>query len=548
MGSMNEDEVVIDQDFWVIQIKECLQRHGEKEEERDLCVSVFGVPKEMLTVKPEAYIPQCVSIGPYHHWRSQLLEMERYKIAAARRFQKTLTCDCKFESVVEEMKNYDWQIRNCYQKFLDYEEETLAWLMALDASFVLECLQFYAEGKDQASSPMSSKVKRLGRVLDPSRRSATHNAIMRDLMMLENQLPLFLLEKLLEIELGSQAKAEERLCNLVNLACKEWSPFMLKMRNSSRLCIKERGHILEVLYYSIVPAAAMGHTVSRKAKEGKVPLPDSSYLTRALKALWKALSSLKIGFVQLVSALPDRVLQGRPAQFVTQLSTNLVSAFETLSIKRKVETDDEKDEESGYSSAETPPTRDELAVPSVSELYSAGVKFRPTEGDVTTIRFDQKTATLYLPKLRLDSHTEVVLRNLVAFEASAAPSALIFTRYTDFMNGIIDSVEDVRLLRKSGIIYNHLTDDGKVTSLWNGLGKCVKLTRVKYLDQVIADVNKHYSNRWSVALKKHVNKYIFGSWQLLTVVATGILLLLTCFQAFCSVYDCKRWWSDSNIL
>lgn len=161
---------------------------------------------------------------------------------------------------------------------------------------------------------------------------------------------------------------------------------------------------------------------------------------------------------------------------MTQLSTNLVSACETLSIKRRDEKDEEKDEESGYSSTETPPTRDELAIPSVSDLYSAGVKFLPTEGDVTTIRFDQTTATLYLPKLRLDSNTEVVLRNLVAFEASAAPGALICTRYTYFMNGIIDSDEDVRLLRKSGIIHNHVADDGKVPSLWNGLGKCVKLT------------------------------------------------------------------------
>ena len=203
------------------------------------------------------------------------------------------------------------------------------------------------------------------------------------------------------------------------------------------------------------------------------------------------------------------------------------------------ETSEEKDEEEGYSSAETPPTRDELAVPSVSELCSAGVKFCPTNGDLTTIRFDQATATLYLPNLRLDSHTEVVLRNLVAFEASGTPGDLVFTRYTE---------EDVRLLRKSGIISNHLADDGKVASLWNGLGKCVKLTRVKYLDQVITDINKHYNNRWSVSAKKYVNKYIFGSWQLLTLLATGILLFLTCFQAFCSVYDCKRWWGDSNIL
>ncbi|GLJ35838.1 hypothetical protein SUGI_0719480 [Cryptomeria japonica] len=544
MELVKADEAKLD--LWLIQIKEGLQFQDEQEEEKDICVSVFGVPKELLTVKPEAYIPQCVSIGPYHHWKSQLFETERYKVAAAQRFEKSITG--KFEAVVEEVKKYDWQIRNCYQKFLEFKEEPLAWLMALDASFVLECLQFYVKRADRTSSQVSSQVMRLGRVLDTTRRSATHNAIMRDLMMLENQFPLFLLQKLLEMQLGSQDKAEESLCNLVTVACEEWSPFMLKMRDSSRLHINESGHILEVLYYSIVPSVAIDDTIFKKNKEGNVPLPDSTYLTCALKALWKALSSLRISVVQLVSALSERVLKGKPVQLVTQLSTNLVSAFETLSIKRKDEKEEEEDEESGYSSVETPPTRDELEIPSASDLYSAGVRFLPTEGGLTTIRFDQTSAILYLPKLRLDCNTEVILRNLVAFEALAPPRALIFTRYTDFMNGIIDTVEDVRLLRKSKIIYDHLEDDGKVASLWNGLGKYVKLTKVKYLDQVIADVNKHYNSRWSVAAKKYVNKYIFGSWQLLTVVATGILLLLTCFQAFCSVYDCKRWWSESNLL
>ncbi|GLJ35868.1 hypothetical protein SUGI_0719910 [Cryptomeria japonica] len=122
--------------------------------------------------------------------------MERYKVADARRFEKTITG--KFEAVVEEVKKYDRQIRNCYQKFLDYKEEPLAWLMALDASFVLDCLQCYVKRADRTSSQVS-QVKRLAIVLDTTHRSATDNAIMRDLMMLKNQLPLFVLQKLLEI-------------------------------------------------------------------------------------------------------------------------------------------------------------------------------------------------------------------------------------------------------------------------------------------------------------------------------------------------------------
>ena len=99
-------------------------------------------------------------------------------------------------------------------------------------------------------------------------------------------------------------------------------------------------------------------------------------------------------------------------------------------------------------------------------------------------------ATLYLPNVKLDSNTEVILRNLVAFEASVAPGAMVFTRYTDLMNGMIDAEEDVKLLRQSGIICNHLENHGEVASLWNSMGKCVQLTKVAYMDKVIKDINR----------------------------------------------------------
>ncbi|GLJ31264.1 hypothetical protein SUGI_0627040 [Cryptomeria japonica] len=147
------------------------------------------------------------------------------------------------------------------------------------------------------------------------------------------------------------------------------------------------------------------------------------YVRRALKALWKAVSFSKVWLAKLLSGLPKLLLKRMPIQ----LPTHLPSTIQNFSNQCKDEKHEEKEEEErGSTSAETPPTRDELAIPSVSYLYSAGVKFLPTDGDLNTILFDPTTATLYLPKLRLDSNTEVVLRNLVALEASMAPSALIF--------------------------------------------------------------------------------------------------------------------------
>ncbi|GLJ35891.1 hypothetical protein SUGI_0720230 [Cryptomeria japonica] len=123
--------------------------------------------------------------------------------------------------------------------------------MALDTSFVLECLQFMVKQGDQTSS----EGKHIANVLDLSGRRPMQNAIITNMMMLENQEPLFLLQKMLEMQLSSQGMAEERVCSLGRLACIDLSPISFDVSKSSRLRIKERSHILEALYFTIVLSA-----------------------------------------------------------------------------------------------------------------------------------------------------------------------------------------------------------------------------------------------------------------------------------------------------
>jgi len=72
----------INEDSWVIQINESLDRVQEEEEEnvKGFYVSMFNVPKELLGDKPQAYIPKMVFIGPCHYWRSEIHDMDRYKL------------------------------------------------------------------------------------------------------------------------------------------------------------------------------------------------------------------------------------------------------------------------------------------------------------------------------------------------------------------------------------------------------------------------------------------------------------------------------------
>ncbi|KAF5758112.1 hypothetical protein HanXRQr2_Chr16g0725591 [Helianthus annuus] len=204
---------------------------------------------------------------------------------------------------------------------------------------------------------------------------------------------------------------------------------------------------------------------------------------------------------------------------------------------RGEEGQEKSNDESGESKT---PKIEEITIPSVTEMAKAGILFSPVNGGISDISFDVKTCTLYLPVVELDVNTEVYLRNLVAYEACVAAGPLVMARYTELMNGIIDTEEDAKYLRERGIVLNHLKSDKEVADLWNGMSKSVKLTKVPKMDKVVADVNKMYGETWRVKSSKYLKKYVFASWQILTLLAALFMLFLTTLQAFCSVYVCAR--------
>ncbi|XWS11736.1 hypothetical protein CRYUN_Cryun37aG0025600 [Craigia yunnanensis] len=95
-------------------------------------------------------------------------------------------------------------------------------------------------------------------------------------------------------------------------------------------------------------------------------------------------------------------------------------------------------------------------------------------------------------------------------------------RHTELMNGIVGT-EDVKLLRERGIILNHLKSDEEAADLWNGMSKSIILTKVPFLDKVIEDVNRYHNCRWNVKARNFFKQYVYGSWQLLTLLAAIML-------------------------
>ncbi|CAI9786936.1 unnamed protein product [Fraxinus pennsylvanica] len=478
--------------------------------------------------------------------------MEKYKLAAAQRYQREIP-NKNLQYLADQYLKFELKIRAYYHKPLNFSGETLAWMMVVDASFLFEFLQVCAVGKGKVPTNVPSRMSHL---VELAANKAANNAIFRDLIMLENQIPLFVLRELLEFQFSSLELADDWLLSMLIGLCKDLSPFKM-VEEFPKIQLMECAHLLDVAYRVIMPnleEQSLDHHIAEIEEDGESKeggkdsfTGEPSYIRRLVDEVWNILSKLEKGPVQWIKS----IIFSKPLKVIVKLPWTILSKVPVLKmLKQPLEQvfsalhkggEKKEDEDSdSKGNKEKPPSIEEISIPSVIDLFEVGVCFVPTNEGIQSINFDRKTATLYLPIICVDVNSEIVLRNMVAYEACRVSGPMVLTRYTELMNGIIDTEKDASFLRDKGIIINRLKSDKEVADLWNGMSKSIRLTKVSFIDEVIVDVNKYYNGRWKVKFGKFMKKYVFGSWQILTFLAAIMLLLLMCLQAFCQVYSCRR--------
>ncbi|KAL8497200.1 hypothetical protein ACS0TY_020763 [Phlomoides rotata] len=473
----------LDEQRWIAHIRRLLDDE-DLDQDSDTPISIFVVPRTLLLTSLESYVPQVVALGPYHHCRSELQEMERYKLSAAKRFQRHLQGP-KFHNLVDHLNKYEPQFRACYQKYLNFNDETLTWMMAVDSCFLLEFLQVFTVKEDRRSI----RNDKTGQT------SGCRDAIVRDIVKLENQVPLFAVRKIQEFLSGSQDEADEQIYATMIVFFEEVLPLKMIQELSGIHQITKSAHLLEFLYNLIVPNFQGSCELRTEAEEE----------------------------------------EGRNKGVILIKQVGYLCFSEEEEEKKKPENEAHE--------INIHPLMEEISIPSVTQLSNAGVQFSITNSGISGINFDSNNVVLYLPSIVLDLNAEVIMRNLVAYEACNESGPLIFTRYTELMNGIIDSEEDAKIMREKGIVLNHLKSDEDVANLWNGMSKSIRLTKVPLLDKVIEDVNNYYNGSWKVRIGKLFKSRVFGSWQSMTFFAAILLLFFMTLQTFCSLFGCVRLFS-----
>ncbi|KAK3121112.1 hypothetical protein QOZ80_8BG0646280 [Eleusine coracana subsp. coracana] len=507
-SSASSAGVHFDEERWLSRVRQSLER--EAAEALGAAAKVFDVPRVLRATKPDAYVPQHFALGPYHCHRAELRDMERYKLAAAKRAEKLFAGGKKFDHLAQRLLGLQDKMRAPYHRFLELSDETLAWMMAIDTCFLLDFLESYH--RSDTTDMVSSATTWI-------------NATVRDAMMLENQLPLFLFAQALSLRLPQHASeseqaAAEALHAVLARFIREVSPIKTAAAEpllpvAADVC--RHAHMLELLYHFLVPSAAAFEEDC--CSEPPPMVPDE--------------------FTFTVDMLSD------PTEHLPDYDkVPVLSALAPLVRNMMASTDVEARLKGGVnlgSIINNSPLAQEIMIPSVAELARSGVTFAPAPDGTAGIWFDPETATLRLPVVTLDANTEVVLRNLVAYEAVAVRGPLVLARYTELMNGVVDAAEDVRILRRAGVVVNQLKSDKEAADMWNGMCRAARLSRV---DGVIREVNAYRSRRAVARVRRMINKYVFRSWRVLTLLAALVLLLMTAMQTFCLVYPCQRWFGN----
>jgi hypothetical protein len=393
-------------------------------------------------------------------------------------------------------------------------------MMAIDVSFLLEFLNTFSKSSNERA--LQRIPSRMSHLVDPSRRTSSRSMLLRDIVMLENQVPLILLLKALETRCSS---AQSVLSYMLIGLFQEVSTFR-GIGCPRTDDINRHAHLLDFLYSNTVPKCA-------DESHGATGEDGDRHRRRKLNSVMELLvkrgsqiMSVVVDFMvrfllKFIASLPCLSILGEPLEQLTQQAS-----------------EPRRGGASDVQSASTSPLLEEIAVPSVTELAYTGVRFCPTVGGLSAVDFCAATATLHLPVIGVDANSEVVLRNLVAYEAAVATEPLALARYVELMNGIIDTEEDAKLLRECGVILNHLKSDREVAELWNGMTRSVRLTRVPALDGVIDELNRHHGGCWKVRVRAFVRAWLLGSRELLACVALLVLVLFVGLQAFCVVRGC----------
>ncbi|XP_056171731.1 UPF0481 protein At3g47200-like [Syzygium oleosum] len=239
---------------------------------------IFSVPHPLAGGNTEPCQPRVISIGPYHHGNPQLQMLEEHKWRYLRAtLHQIHPHGIGLEDLIDVVAPKEEMIRQCYSKSTDsFSGPDLVKMMVLDGCFIIELLLRRERSASDPDDPLL-------------RNSYVFASLVRDLLRLENQVPYFVLEDLMEIT----SVPKEVLADLALNFFKD----VLKIHDSrsARPIDPKAVHLLDLIRLSLIPwdqqSRSSSHTSVRSGSKGFEIIGSASNYRRLGIRLWPTRAS-----------------------------------------------------------------------------------------------------------------------------------------------------------------------------------------------------------------------------------------------------------------
>lgn len=145
------------------------------------------IPDYLRNVNEQSYTPRIISIGPIHHFNEKLRTKEKFKLSCLKNFIERT--EINLENLVSSIREMEESIHCCYADDISrsMHSDDFVKMILVDAIFIIELFIRY-DRYDRGERDYDDLIMRDQLFIIPF-----------DLVLLENQLPFFVLEKLFNL-------------------------------------------------------------------------------------------------------------------------------------------------------------------------------------------------------------------------------------------------------------------------------------------------------------------------------------------------------------
>ncbi|KAL0314377.1 UNVERIFIED_CONTAM: hypothetical protein Sangu_2282100 [Sesamum angustifolium] len=195
--------------------------------------SIFRVNDDIRHTNGKLYDPKVISIGPFHHGKDHLRDMEQHKFRYLKLLLKRRN-ESSVDKYVMAMRSLEGKARKCYAGPVEFSPDDFVQMLLLDGCFIIELIRKY--GIDELRE-RDDIVFQYEQVLSQLR---------HDLMLVENQVPLFVVDQL--FNMTRTGNPDDHILFLIQLFIGDISPWPEASEMTGKISMKTVDHLLGLVY------------------------------------------------------------------------------------------------------------------------------------------------------------------------------------------------------------------------------------------------------------------------------------------------------------